>query len=67
MQSIKCSVVGDGAVGKTCIIIRYTQNTYAGEEHVPTIVDHYASTEIIDGKRVALGKCEHTVWCSANI
>ncbi|XP_077323995.1 rho-related GTP-binding protein RhoG-like [Lithobates pipiens] len=53
MQSIKCVVVGDGAVGKTCLLMRYQTNTFP-DEFYPSVLDDYTGPITVDGRTMSL-------------
>eukprot|EP00466_Bigelowiella_natans_P013538 jgi/Bigna1/49089/estExt_Genewise1.C_390073 len=58
-ESIKCVVVGDGNVGKTCLLVSYTKKCFP-ENSVQTVFDSVNSKLVVDEKVVNLN-----IWDTA--
>jgi len=54
---LKCVLVGDGAVGKTSLVVSYSTNGYP-TEYVPTAFDNFSVRINIDGRPVKLQICD---------
>lgn len=53
ISAIKITVVGDGAVGKTCLLVTYTKNEFP-EDYVPTVFDNYQAIISLDNDQHTL-------------
>ena len=58
---IKLVVVGDGAVGKTCLLTSFASKQFP-TGYVPTVFDSWASNVVIDGQ-----PCLLALWDTAGI
>ena len=55
MQAIKCVVVGDGAVGKTALLITYTTKAFPGPSYFIPCVPEFPKTPVmVDGSAINL-------------
>eukprot|EP01101_Sappina_pedata_P013446 TRINITY_DN9711_c0_g1_i1.p1 TRINITY_DN9711_c0_g1~~TRINITY_DN9711_c0_g1_i1.p1 ORF type:complete len:281 (+),score=51.09 TRINITY_DN9711_c0_g1_i1:155-997(+) len=52
VDRVKCVAVGDGAVGKTSLLITFTENRFP-EEYIPTVFENYISSVDIDGNEIS--------------
>ncbi|KAL4240369.1 Ras-related C3 botulinum toxin substrate 2 [Mactra antiquata] len=51
---LKCVVIGDGGVGKTCLMKTYVEDSFPGE-YIPTVFDNYTTVISVDGQTFNLG------------
>jgi len=62
--SFKVVVIGDGAVGKTCLLISYAKGEFLASEYVPTIFDNYV-VELEANAGGSKNKIELGLWDTA--
>lgn len=49
----KLVIVGDGASGKTCLLIVFSEDRFP-EMYIPTVFENYVADINVDGKQVIL-------------
>ena len=61
MEDIKCVIVGDGGVGKTCLLISYTSGLFP-DDYIPTVADNVSVKLEVDGNSYNLD-----VWVCGSV
>ena len=54
MQHMKITVVGDGGVGKTSLLVTITTNAFPSD-YIPTRFDNHVDSLLIDGRPIGFG------------
>jgi small GTP-binding protein len=60
-ETIKLVVIGDGAVGKTCLLISYANNRFP-EDYIPTVFDNYVVNLTAGDRNIELGLWDTAGW-----
>jgi len=61
IQQVKCVAVGDGAVGKTCMLMAYSQDVFPND-YEPTVFDNFVTSIVVNGEFIRLG-----LWDTAGV
>lgn len=62
----KLVIVGDGACGKTCLLIVFSKDQFP-EVYVPTVFENYIADIEVDGKQVCICDILHSLsQCTGN-
>ncbi|CAI5783809.1 rho-related GTP-binding protein RhoH [Podarcis raffonei] len=54
LDSVKCVLVGDAAVGKTALLLRFTSETFP-DAYRPTVYENTGVDVFLDGAQISLG------------
>ncbi|NXP88069.1 RHOH protein, partial [Passerina amoena] len=54
LDSVKCVLVGDSAVGKTSLLVRFTSETFP-DDYRPTVYENTGVDVFMDGVQISLG------------